>query len=102
MNAVHKYYWKINIQADAPHVALESLRGRVFELETLDPPPEVGESFTFYLDAVSEVRSSAEDRSVEVTVLKKTRVLEHREGRPMECRWYTALVGRIVGSAPIP
>jgi len=99
MNAVRKYYWKINIQAGAPHVALQHLPARVFELETLDPPPEVGESFTFYLDAYGQ--ASPEDRSVEVTVLRKNRVLTHRDGS-LECRWYTVLVGRIAGSAPIP
>ena len=99
MNAVRKFHWKINIQAGASHVALEHLPARVFELETLDPPPDVGESFTFYLDAYGQ--APPEDRSVEVTVLKKTRVLEHRSGS-VEQRWYTALLGKIVGSAPIP
>lgn len=101
MNAVRKYYWKINIQADAPHVALEHLRARVFELESLDPPPEVGETFTFYLDAYS-ARTKPEDRAVEVTVLSRRRVLSHSEGRPMECGWYAVLVGKITGSVDVP
>jgi hypothetical protein len=101
MNAVRKFYWKINIQADQPHEALQHLPARVFELETLDPPPEVGESFTFYLHTYG-MQSEAKDRSVEVTVLQKTRVFEHRAEPSWDCRWYTALVGRIVGSASIP
>ena len=101
MNAVRKYYWKIQITTDQPHPALEHLAVRTFELETLDPPPEDGQAFTLLLDDYNG-RDSPTDRCVEVEVIRRQKLMEYRNGRPMEPQWYTMLYARIVGKAALP
>jgi hypothetical protein len=102
MNAVRKYYWKICVAADQPHPVLEHLASRTFEMETLDPPPEDGQAFVLLLDDFGG-RSSPSDRCVEVEVTRRRKMLEYRNGRPIDsAQWYVLLYARVVRRADLP
>lgn len=101
MNAVRKFKWKISVGADQPHLALEHLLSRTFDMETLDPPPEVGQAFVLFYDDYGS-RASPSDCCVEVEVLQQRKLMVYSNGRAHAPEWYVLIRARIVGKADLP
>lgn len=103
MNAVRKYKWKIQVAHDQPdqgHPVLEHLACRTFEMETLDPPPDVGQTFELFYDDYRNGGVPPHDRCVAVEVTHRRQLMVYRNAS--EPDWYTLLRARISRKAELP
>lgn len=102
MNAVRKYKWKIEVTHNQPHPVLEHLAKRTFELESLDPPPEVGQTFILLYDDYRSDGAPPSDRCVEIEVVHRKQMMMYSNGQAHAPDWFMLLYARIAGKADLP
>lgn len=103
MNAVRKYKWKIQVTSFEPHPALQDLLQRTFEMETFDPPPDVGQRFVLFYDAYAKTSGPQPgDRCVEVEVVRRKQLMTHGDSNAYAPDWFVMLYANIAGKADLP